>query len=134
MGSILYDEKLDKRLSSYLPERAWMYSSNLSFSSISSQVQTEDWINPKCSMSKYKAISSLITNRIKFIHCWYIFMIKYSFSITKIRRGFPRGLMVKAMDCGIVVSATGVRTRYYVHFRANTLGKGMNPHILPAMG
>ena len=24
--------------------------------------------------------------------------------------------------------------RYYVHFRANTLGKGMNPLILPAMG
>ena len=23
---------------------------------------------------------------------------------------------------------------YYVHFRANTLGKGMNPFILPAMG
>ena len=25
-------------------------------------------------------------------------------------------------------------SRYYVHFRANTLGKGMNPLILPAMG
>ena len=23
---------------------------------------------------------------------------------------------------------------YYVHFRADTLGKGMNPFILPAMG
>ena len=25
-------------------------------------------------------------------------------------------------------------SRYYVLFRANTLGKGMNPIILPAMG
>ena len=28
-----------------------------------------------------------------------------------------------------------LQSRYYVHFRANTLGKGMNPLILPpAMG
>ena len=26
------------------------------------------------------------------------------------------------------------QSRYYVHFWANTLGKGMNPIILPAMG
>ena len=26
-----------------------------------------------------------------------------------------------------------LQSRYYVHFRANTLGKGMNPLILPAM-
>ena len=45
--------------------------------------------------------------------------------------GCPRGVMVKAMNCGIVV----LQSRYYVHFRANTLGKGMNPLILPpAMG
>ena len=42
--------------------------------------------------------------------------------------------MVKAMDCEIVVSEFVLESRYYVHFRANTLGKGMNPHILPAMG
>ena len=33
----------------------------------------------------------------------------------------PRGVMDKAMD-------------YYVHFRANTPGKGMNPLILSALG
>ena len=44
------------------------------------------------------------------------------------------GVMVKAMDCGIVVSELELQSRYYVHFRANTLGKGMNPLILPAMG
>ena len=42
--------------------------------------------------------------------------------------------MVKAMDCGIVVREFVLQSRYYVHFRANTLGKGMNPLILPAIG
>ena len=47
----------------------------------------------------------------------------------------PRGVMVKAMNCGIVVREFVLQSRYYVHFRANTLGKGMNPLILPpAMG
>ena len=49
-------------------------------------------------------------------------------------RGCPRGVMVKAMDCGIVVLEFVLQSRYYVHFRTNTLGKGMNPVILPAMG
>ena len=31
------------------------------------------------------------------------------------------------MDCGIVVS----ESRYYIHFLANTLGKGMNPPYPP---
>ena len=38
------------------------------------------------------------------------------------------------MDCEIVVSDFVLQLRYYVHFRANTLGKGINPAILPAMG
>ena len=45
--------------------------------------------------------------------------------------GCPRGVMVKAMNCGIVVREFVLQSRYYVHFRANTLGKGMNPLILP---
>ena len=48
--------------------------------------------------------------------------------------GCPRGVMVKAMDCRIVVSEFVLQSSYYIHFRANTLGKGMNPLILPAMG
>ena len=48
--------------------------------------------------------------------------------------GCPRGVMVKAMDCGIVVSEFELQLLYYVHFRANTLGKGMDTLILPAMG
>ena len=46
-------------------------------------------------------------------------------------RGCPRGVMVKAMNCGIVVREFVLQSCYYVHFRANTLGKGMNPLILP---
>ena len=49
-------------------------------------------------------------------------------------RGCPRGVMVKATNSGIVVSEFVLQSHYYVHFRANTLGKGMNPLILPAMG
>ena len=48
--------------------------------------------------------------------------------------GCPRGVMFKAMDCGIVVREFELQSHYYVHFRANTIGKGMNPLILPAMG
>ena len=47
--------------------------------------------------------------------------------------GCPRGVMVKAMDCGIVVSEFILQSYYYVHFRANILGKGMKPLIPPAM-
>ena len=39
--------------------------------------------------------------------------------------GCPRGVMVKAMNCGIVVREFVLQSRYYVHFRANTLGKGL---------
>ena len=46
----------------------------------------------------------------------------------------PRGVMVKAMDSGIVEGEFELQSRYYVHFRTNTLGKGMNPLILPTMG
>ena len=48
--------------------------------------------------------------------------------------GCPRDVTVKVTDCGIVVSEFVLQSRYYVHFRANTLGKGMNPLTLPAMG
>ena len=54
-------------------------------------------------------------------------------SITSVG-GCPCGVMVKAMYCGIEVRKFVLQSRYYVHFRANTLGKGMNPLILPAMG
>ena len=43
-------------------------------------------------------------------------------------------VLVKAMDCGIVVREFIPQSHYYDHFLANTLGKDMNPLILPAMG
>ena len=49
-------------------------------------------------------------------------------------RGCPRGVMVKALDYGIVVREFVLHSRYYVHFQAYTLGKDMSPRILLAMG
>ena len=44
------------------------------------------------------------------------------------------GVMFKEMVCGVVLSEFEFQSCYYVHFWANTLGRGMNPLILPAMG
>ena len=67
--------------------------------------------------------------------CAYFFFLSQSyFQGMALQGGYPRGVMVKAMDCGIVVRGFVLQSRYYVHFLANTLGKGMNPLILPAMG
>ena len=49
-------------------------------------------------------------------------------------RGCPRDVMVKAMDCRIIVHEFVLQSRYYIHFRANTLGKGMNPPYPPRYG
>ena len=38
----------------------------------------------------------------------------------------PCGVMMKAMDCRIVICEFELQSRYHVHFRTNTLGKGMN--------
>ena len=48
--------------------------------------------------------------------------------------GCPRGVMVKALDCGILVREFELQSRNYVDFRINTLGKGITPPILPSMG
>ena len=44
------------------------------------------------------------------------------------------GVMVKALDFEIVVSEFELQSRYYVHFRTCTLGKGLNLRILTAFG
>ena len=46
----------------------------------------------------------------------------------------PRGVMVKAMDYGIVEREFVLQSSYCVHFQTNTLEKGMNPFILPSYG
>ena len=66
---------------------------------------------------------------------WIAVIVFISWNVTYMPMRCPRGVMVKAMNCGIVVREFVLQSRYYVHFRANTLGKGMNPLILPpAMG
>ena len=61
------------------------------------------------------------------------FLTRVRGTIPKSIGGCLRGVMVKAIDCGIVVREFVLQSFYYVHFRANTLGKGMNSLILPAM-
>ena len=46
--------------------------------------------------------------------------------------GCPRSEMVKALDCGIVVSKFEFQWRYYVHFRTNTLS-GLNNRAIGLM-
>ena len=40
---------------------------------------------------------------------------------------YPRGVMVKAIECRIIVNEFVLQSCNYVHFRANTLGKAMKP-------
>ena len=42
--------------------------------------------------------------------------------------------MVKATDCGIVVSEFVLQSCYYVYFRANTLGQKYEPPYPPSYG
>ena len=63
-----------------------------------------------------------------------LFVLHLEYLLPESFKGCPRSVMVKAMDCRIVVREFVLQSRYYVHFRANTLRKGMNPLILPAMG
>ena len=52
-----------------------------------------------------------------------LMIIGTKYAKDKIRKeGFPRGVMVKAMDSGIVESEFVLHSRYFVHFLANTLG------------
>ena len=42
-------------------------------------------------------------------------------------RGWSRGVMVKELSCGIVERKFELKSRYYVHFRTNTLGEWYKP-------
>ena len=48
--------------------------------------------------------------------------------------GGPRSVMVKPLECRIVVSEFKLQLLYYVQFQTNTLPNGMNPLILQCMG
>ena len=49
------------------------------------------------------------------------------------KRKFPV-IVVNVLDCEILVSEFNLQLRYHVHFRANTIEKGINPLIPPAIG
>ena len=63
----------------------------------------------------------------------FVFLVFYS-TYYPVSGGCPHGIMVKVMDCEIVANEFELQLRYYIHFRTNTLGKGMNPLILPSIG
>ena len=42
------------------------------------------------------------------------------------KKGDQLGVVAKVLDCDIVRSEFELQSRYYVHFRTNTLGKSMN--------
>ena len=46
----------------------------------------------------------------------------------------PCGVVINVLDSDIVVSEFELQSRYYVHFRTNTHGKGRHTLILPSMG
>ena len=48
--------------------------------------------------------------------------------------GHPRGVMVKAMDRGIVVNEFKIHSNYYVHFWINTIGERYEPAYPPNYG
>ena len=41
------------------------------------------------------------------------------------------GFMAKVLDCGLDVNKFELHLYYYIHFRTNALGKGINLFILP---
>ena len=58
-----------------------------------------------------------------------------AFALLEITNGwYPHSLMVKVIDCGMLVSEFELQLRYYLHFQTNTLEKGMNRLTLLAMG
>ena len=44
-----------------------------------------------------------------------------------------RGVIVKALNCNIVIRDFELQPHYFIHFRTNTFGKGRNPLVLPSM-
>ena len=41
--------------------------------------------------------------------------------------------MVKLLDGGLEINKFEIQSRYYVHFRTNSLGKYVNPFIFPGI-
>ena len=62
------------------------------------------------------------------------FLSRSTTGLNLVFRRCPRGVMVKGLDSRIVVSEFKIQSHCYAHFQTNTLGKGINPLILPSMG
>ena len=63
----------------------------------------------------------------------YSYCLLFFFSVQKLERS-PHRVMANVLNSYIVVREFEIQSRYYVHFWANALGKGMNPHILTRYG
>ena len=57
-----------------------------------------------------------------------LFNAKYS-----LYRASQHGVMDKVLNYRTVVSKFKLQSHYYIYLQTNTLGKGMNPHILLTM-
>ena len=44
----------------------------------------------------------------------------------------PHGVMAKVLECNLKISELELQSRYYICFRTNTIGKGMNTLIPPS--
>ena len=51
----------------------------------------------------------------------------------QIKKEWLRGIMANVLSCNLEDSQFEIYARFNVHFRTNTLGKGMNPLITLAM-
>ena len=79
---------------------------------------------------KWTAAKRIFSNGQQSSHLFFFF----SSHIEYHQRECPCGVMVKVMDCRIVVSKFELQSCYYIHFQTNTLGKGMNPPYPPSYG
>ena len=64
-----------------------------------------------------------VTNNLLTVICSHEFKVRFS-----------RGVMVKTVDCRMVVSEFDFLLHDYVHFRTSTVGKGMKPTNPPSYG
>ena len=49
-------------------------------------------------------------------------------------RECPCSVMIKELDCGIVVSEIEIQSRYIIHFWSNTFGERHEPSYPPSYG
>ena len=76
-------------------------------------------------LTKYNTIGLKKVN-----HCSWSLLSQHIHPLTI--GGSSCGVIVKAMDCRIVVNEFELQSHDHIHFWTNTLGKGMNPLILAA--